>query len=195
MILLLATLAFADCDLDAAVAGVRDGGRREAYDCLIAAEDGGARLVRSLYENPGDVRLSRALAMWMLQRADKPFEPTHAGMLAPADLRFLADGVRARRGRKSPVPEHEAVFKQFDWYRPVDNYTDGRLKPGDREQIALLDRPVPGNQIAPSSEVEPASAGCDPTMGGTVGAQTAVPALLVALGIAGALWYLRRPSP
>jgi hypothetical protein len=116
-------------------------------------------------------------------------------MLAPADLRFLADGVRARRGRKSPVPEHEAVFKQFDWYRPVENYTDGRLKPGDREQIALLDRPVPGNQVLPSTEAAPAPAGCDPTMGGAVSAQTVVPALLLAFGIAGAAWYLRRPSP
>jgi hypothetical protein len=32
-------------------------------------------------------------------------------------------------------------------------------------------------------------------MGGAVSAQTVVPALLLAFGIAGAAWYLRRPSP
>lgn len=194
MILLLAGLALADCDLDSAVKGVRDGGKREAYDCLTASEGGGSRLVRSLYETPGDVRLSRALALWMLQRADAPFDPAQAGMLAPADLRFLSDGVRARRGRKSPVPEHEAVFKQFDWYKPVENYTDGRLKPGDREQIALLDRPVPTSQVLASTEAPAERAGWKLDLSGSGLAQTAVPVLLLAGGLAGAAWYLRRPN-
>lgn len=194
MMLLLAGIALAECDLDSAVRGVRDGGKREAYDCLTASEQGGSRLVRSLYENPGDVRLSRALALWMLQRADTPFDPIQAGMLAPADLRFLSDGVRARRGRKSPVPAHDAVFKQFEWYQPVDTYTDGRLRPGDREQIALLDRPVPTSQVTASTETPAAGGGWSVDLSGSSLAQTAVPVLLLAGGLAGAAWYLRRPN-
>ena len=90
MILLLVVLAMADCDLDTSVASVREGGKRQAYDCLIRADEGGSRLVRGLYETPADARLSRALALWMLQRADSPFDPLHAAQLVPADLRLLA---------------------------------------------------------------------------------------------------------
>ncbi len=182
MILLLASLAGAECSLDAAVAGVRDQGRRDSYDCLTADSAGGSRLVLALYETPADPRLSRALALWMLQRADQPFDPLHVVQLVPADLRFLADGVRARRGRQSPVPEHHAVFSQFAWYQPAPTYTDGRLKPGDREQVALLDRPLPTSSIAPPAE-EPDSRA----------AQAVVPVLLVLAGLGGAAWYLRRP--
>jgi hypothetical protein len=198
MILLLVVLAMADCDLDTSVASVREGGKRQAYDCLIRADEGGSRLVRGLYETPADARLSRALALWMLQRADSPFDPLHAAQLVPADLRLLADGARARRGRKSPVPEHDSVFNQFDWYKPVATYTDGRLRPGDREQIALLDRPLPASRVLAATEPPPAGASWISALSGADGsglAQTAVPVALLVLGLAGAGWYLRRPSP
>jgi hypothetical protein len=200
MITIVAALAYAACDVASAIPEVRDHGRREAYTCLMGAEEAASSLVRALFETPGDPRLSRALALWMLQRADTPFDPAHVERLAPADLRMLADGVRARRGRKSPVPEHDQVFTQFAWYRPVATYTDGRLKPGDREQIAMLDRPVPtSTAAAPPDPAAPGRAGdwwrALTERDGAALAQGAVPALLLLVGLGGAAWYVRRPAP
>ena len=139
--LLFATaLAQTPCNLDAALVEVREKGTFESYMCLSDADGGGAKIVGALTDTPAEPRLTRALAIWMLHRAETPFAVLHVETLTPADRRLLADGIRARRGRKSPVPDHDRVFTQFSWYKPVATYTDGRLKPGDAEQIALLDK-------------------------------------------------------
>lgn len=181
------------CNLDEAIVSVRDQGTFEGYMCLANAEEGPARITAALLETPAQPRLSRALAVWMLQRADRELDPLLIEQLSAADRRFLADGIRARRGRKSPVPEHDKAFAQFDWYAPVATYTDGRLKPGDKEKIAALDKPRPTAQIG----VAHVDAAEDANAGSTLSpelAQKLVPGALVVGGILGALWYLRRPK-
>lgn len=181
------------CNLDESIVSVRDHGTFEGYMCLAAAPEGAARITTALVETPSQPRLSRALAVWMLERPDAAFEPTHVEALSAADRRFLADGIRARRGRKSPVPEHDKAFAQFEWYAPVATYTDGRLKPGDKEKIASLDKPRATAQIGVAHIDAPA----DSTEGSVLSpelAQKLVPGALVVGGILGALWYLRRPK-
>jgi hypothetical protein len=130
------------CDLDAAVESVIEQGDRASYLCLAESEEGASRLQRALSEGDArDPRLTRAVAIWLLLHADQPFEPAMVALLSPADVRLLADGVKARRGRRSPVPEHAAVFGQFDWYKPFDHYTDERLLGIDRANLATLERP------------------------------------------------------
>ncbi|GDX79305.1 hypothetical protein LBMAG42_11160 [Deltaproteobacteria bacterium] len=186
-------LAQAACNLDEAIVSVREHGTFEGYMCLANAEESPARITAALLETPAQPRLSRALAVWMLQRADTAFDPAHIDTLSAADRRFLADGIRARRGRKSPVPEHDKAFAQFDWYAPVATYTDGRLKPGDKEKIASLDKPRATAQIGvahiDAAEDEAAGSAISPEL-----AQKLVPGALVVGGILGALWYLRRPK-
>jgi hypothetical protein len=192
-----ASVAFAqDCSVPAALDDVREHGSPAGYRCIIEADDAGTSVLTALLQYPGDPRLSRALAMWMLQRADTPFDPSYVEKLSPADKRLLADGVRARRGRPSPVPEHDAVFKQFAWYKPVPTYTDARLKPGDREQIALLDKARPISTIGEATApVAPPSLG-DRVRGWFTQDVTekGIPAVLVLAGAVGAAWYLRRPK-
>ncbi len=136
---LLGVALAANCALDEAVAEVRDGGDKAAYLCLVH-EGGGAAAAAAIGDGE-EPRLRRAIALWLLQRYDIPFDPALVTLLNPADVRLLADGIKARRGRKSPVPEHEAVFSQFDWYKPLDTYTDGRLRPVDRANLDALTRP------------------------------------------------------
>jgi len=149
--LLIGVALGADCVLDEAVAKVREGGERDAYLCLVY-DGGGAAAAAAAIGEGDEPRLRRAIALWLLDRYDIPFDPALVALLNPADVRLLADGIKARRGRKSPVPEHEAVFSQFDWYKPLDTYTDGRLRPVDRANLDALVRPP----------VEPAPAPAEP---------------------------------
>lgn len=181
------------CNLDESIVSVRDHGSFDGYMCLAAAREGAARITTALVETPAQPRLSRALAVWMLERPDADFDPTHIDTLSAADRRFLADGIRARRGRKSPVPEHDKAFAQFDWYAPVATYTDGRLKPGDKEKIASLDKPRATSQIGVAHIDAPADAAEGIVLSPDL-AQKLVPGALVVGGILGALWYLRRPK-
>lgn len=187
-------LALADCSLDSAVDDVREKGKKDAYDCLMESPEAGTRITRALLEYPSDPRLSRALALWMLQRADTPFDPVHVGKLSADDKRLLADGVRARRGRKSPVPQHEAVFRQFDWYQPVATYTDGRLKPGDKEQIALLNAREPRSTVLEPPAAEPTITERLAALFSEENLAKIIPGTLVVIGLIGVGAWVRRPK-
>ncbi len=196
ILLLVATIGLAEvpCDIRIAMDDVRERGKREAYDCLMAQDEAGTKLVVELLHYPSDPRLSRALTLWMLPRADKPFDPVHVAKLSADDKRLLVDGIRARRGRKSPVPQHEGVFRQFDWYKPVATFTDGRLQPGDKEQIALLNaRDTRGSVI----ETPPVALSLVDRIKAWFSAgalETLVPAGLVLVGVVLAALWLRRPK-
>jgi hypothetical protein len=142
--MILVAMAFAaDCDAVAAVSTLKASGKREAYDCVRSAESAKEPLINAIIADPTNVRLTRAMALWLLERGDAAWDPTIVVRLPAADRRLLGDGVRARRGRKTPSPEHEAVFSQLDWYHPVSSYTDAKLTPVDRANIALADKPPP----------------------------------------------------
>jgi hypothetical protein len=128
--------------------------RREAdenaYVCLAQSDEARDPLVLAIAADPGQVRLTRALALWLLERSDAPMDADLVRSLSADDRRFLADGIRARRGRRSPASGHDRVFARFDWYQPDENWTPARLTAVDRDNIALCDRPPP---VAPA-EVE-----------------------------------------
>lgn len=145
MILLAFALAVAaECKTADAIALLPAGGEREDYYCLADAEEGKQLLLAALADEnlEGRERLQRALALWLLERTDRPMDPAVVAQLSPADRRLLADGIRARRGRPSPAPAHAQVFEQFAWYTPVANYTDAKLRPIDRENLLVVDPPV-----------------------------------------------------
>ena len=75
----------------------------------------------------------------MLERADRPFDAYEVRLLSADDRRLVADGIRARSGRASPVPEHDRVFAKLDWYHPLKGWTEARLTDVDRENIAMVD--------------------------------------------------------
>lgn len=219
--LLLFRALAADCDVDAALVTLAtpDAGLLDAYLCLASADAAGDRLEQALAPPVAEAgapevassegsaglaagtgddathhRQARALALWMLQRTDQLFEVEQLRRLTPADRRLLADGVRARRGRKSPSPEHHAIFQKFDWYKPVPGYTDGRLTALDRGNISLADRPPEPPRPPPPAAEEPTKAeavvptevvketplcGCDGTGGAGLGAL----AVLLAAGM------------
>ncbi len=187
-------LAFADCDPATAAAEVRAEGKKAAYDCLIERTDGADVLVTALAETPTDGRLSRALALWMLHRADTPFDPAQVALLNGDDKRLLGDGVRARRGRKSPVPAHHAVFEQFAWYQPVATYTDGRLRPGDKEQIARLNTRESRSSVVEPDAPEADGVGRLRAWFEANGLSTILPAAVALVGVLGAVAWVRKPK-
>jgi hypothetical protein len=153
MILAVAS-AFA-CDVAAAVDTLKASGKRDAYDCARVSDEARAPLVAAIIADPTNTRLTRALALWLLERADTPWDPDLVTRLPAADRRLLADGVRARRGRATPAPDHARVFEQLPWYHPVPSYNDGKLTPTDMQNIRLADAPPPL-----SAPPEPAACGC-----------------------------------
>jgi hypothetical protein len=151
-------LAAHACDLPASVALLQTVGDKDAYLC-VAAESGGAEAVTAALDamvGPPETladargRYTRAIALWLLQRTDTTWDPALVRRLSADDRRLLADGVYARRGRASPAPAHDTVFKNLSWYAPDPNYTDGKLSAADREKIALADKPPP----APATAVD-----------------------------------------
>lgn len=213
MIWLLST-AFA-CDPEAAM-GTLAGGPgelKDAYFCVMESERGRDLLVAAIdaapapsnepivVSAPGDpvptandadmatARANRGLALWLLHRADAPWDPALVRRLPAKDRRLLSDGVRARRGRTSPAPEHAKVFAQFSWYRPEVGYTESRLSPGDLANILLADRPpAPAPAPVPIADApvvevaagESALCGCGAS-GGRVGWWGAIAALTLAV--------------
>lgn len=157
-LLTLISLAFADvpaCDPIAAVEQVR-AGAREGYECVVTHSAGRAAILAGLdAQGEHPERLTRALALNLLTQVDGAFAVEDVRRLSPADRRLLADGVRARRGRASPVPAHAEVFAQWDWYTPASTYADGRLSAVDRANIALADAPPPAPEPV-AGEAEPA---------------------------------------
>jgi uncharacterized protein (TIGR03382 family) len=131
-------------------------GDETSYKCLIQTDGFDKDLVKVIQEaqegDPALPRYTRALALYLAARSDRPFNPEHVRLLNPADRRLLADGVRAHRGRKSPSPEHDAVFQKQIWYSPRPGYTDNQLSEVEKANIALADNP---NSVPTPPPVEP----------------------------------------
>jgi MYXO-CTERM domain-containing protein len=154
MFLFAAWASAADCDPAAALATLPSRGSKEDYLCVSKAETGKDLLVTEMLKDPAadHARLTRALVLWLLERTDRPMDPAVVARLSPADRRLLADGIRARRGRASPAPEHAAVFANLTWYEPIPGYNDARLRPIDRENLLVVDPPVHPAAPDPSDE-------------------------------------------
>lgn len=140
-----------DGDPDAWITRLRAEADRQTYLCLALADDAHDPLLAAaqaaLADRGNDAgednRLTRALAVHLLQRLDRALTEDEVRALNAADRRLLSDGVRAWRGRRTPSAEHERVFSQFAWYQPVDGYNNGLLTDQDRANIRLLDDPPP----------------------------------------------------
>ncbi len=152
--LLLIALAF-PCDPQGAADTLVANPDRDHYLCLARSPQGADAIVAELAGAGADPRgaeaiprLQRALALWMLERADEPMDPELLARIGVSDRRLLEDGIHARRGRPSPAPAHASVFAQFG-YVSDPKYTDGRLRPVDRENLALL-RSAPVVAAAPA---------------------------------------------
>jgi MYXO-CTERM domain-containing protein len=156
MLLLSVSLAAAEsCSepLEVYLSAVQAEGEPGSYLCLIDRDDAGAVLLEQATagENP---RIRRALAVHWIHRLDAPLPPEVVRALSASDRRLMADAVHARRGRKSPVPEHDAVFAQFDWYRPDEHFTNRLLTELDRANLSTINNPPP----EPEPEPEPTAA-------------------------------------
>ena len=158
----LAARADGDCDGDVAdyLAEVQARGAEPAYLCLAARDDAGPALLAAAQaigpETEHPARVSRALALHLMQRLDRPLTHDEARALPAVDRRLLRDAVQARRGRPSPVPEHEALFRKFSWYRPDSSWSKSSLSALDRQNMALLDAP-PKAPKAPKGEGDEAA--------------------------------------
>jgi hypothetical protein len=143
---LAAPAAATDCgdSLESLAAEVVDHSREAAYLCLAGRDDAGPFLVDQITAQQGgevDPQLTRALALHLLQRLDRPVTAEESRALSGADRRFLRDGVHARRGRQSPIPMNHKVFGKFDWYQPDPGYNPGRLSELDQANLLMIDRP------------------------------------------------------
>lgn len=130
---------------------LEEAGLRHTYDCLAENDEALAPLLVRIEAKPDQKRLTRALAVWRMQRLDQVMTDEESRSYNAADRRLLNDAVKANKGRKSAVPEHLAVFEKMSWYAPSDTYTDGRLDDTDRRNLALLREPAP----LPDPEPEP----------------------------------------
>jgi MYXO-CTERM domain-containing protein len=158
---------------------VRTKGEEHAYLCLAADEEADTALLQALAadadtKSGSHRRMQRALAIHVMQRLDQPADVVALRALNAADRRLLRDAVHARRGRKSPVPEHAAVFEKFDWYQPNRRFTNRSLTALDQENLVIIDKPprapkpeadAPAIEAVPtvpahSPEAAPASEGC-----------------------------------
>ena len=181
----LALAAAPECDVDAAVVAVRDEGAPAAYLCLAGADAGDDVLRTAIVENEGNTpRLSRALALWLLSHADIAFPAEDVAVLAPADERLLADGIKARRGRRSPVPEHAAVFEQFAWYAPSATYTDAALRSVDQANLRAM--------VGAPSAVPAQATAVSPAQNQAALAGFLVPTLVVAVFLVGGAFAFSR---
>ena len=127
--------------VDDYVEAVATGGKKEAYFCLAALDDAKAVLVANLETRTEGqhTRVSRALAVHLLQRLDQPLQADDVRPLEAVDKRLLRDGIYSHRGRETPAEEHAKVFEQFDWYKPAARFNNGKLTELDRQNIDLLD--------------------------------------------------------
>lgn len=164
MLLALLIASARACDLGASVAALKDTGGKDDYLCVAADPGAATALVAALDALSGpteeidgpQARYTRAITLWLLQQ-DVGWDAALVRRLSADDRRLLSDGVRARRGRASPSPAHDAIFKNLPWYKPDAGYTDGRLSADDRSKIALADNPPPvPAPVAKVNEVEEA---------------------------------------
>lgn len=146
-----------------AVARLHTAGDKDAYDCVMNSEGADLLLLAALTPLPpydpeasdsARNRLTRALALYGIARMDQPLSADLVRAVNPADRRLMRDAVHARKGRKSPSAAHEAVFVQFGWYTPDPKYTDGRLTPVDKANVALIDKPPPPPEPVVESAAE-----------------------------------------
>jgi len=160
--LMLAVALGGDCPVsfDARVSLLLGEGLRDHYLCVVEADDSERQLVS--YMGPtwkeSAAPLRRALVFVLLNTTNRLWNPKHVLLLSPADRRLLADGVKARKGRKSPSVEHHAIFNQWQWYRPIPSYTDNRMSQTDRINVGMADNPE--EFIPKSIEAKPTSSGC-----------------------------------
>ncbi len=180
------------------LATLQQGPDLDAYLCLAHTDDAHAPLLAAA-TTPGDDenianRLTRALAVHLILRLDRPLTGEELRPLNAADRRLLRDAVYARKGRRTPSPDHALVFERFDWYQPDDRYTNGRLDDTDRANLALIDSPPeePAEEEAQPTAAEavaqaqPADAVPQGMCGCATGSAAAGwPAALVLLGLVG----------
>jgi len=144
--------------LDAYMSAVATGGKRDAYLCLAALDPAQEALISRLSDealvDSSRSRISRALAIHLLQRLDTAISVEAVRVLEPAERNLVRDGIHANRGRRTASEEHHTVFEQFDWYSPVDNYSNRLLQDVDMANIAMLDDPPP----EPVEEAPPTAA-------------------------------------
>lgn len=195
MIVLLSVAFAQDCPpAPEALQSLRADPTPETYRCAIAL--GPEALVDAAAEPlPHPERVTRALAVHRLENLDEAITPEEAWTYRPADVRLVADGIHAHRGRKSPSEAHLVVFDQMDWYVPNPQYTDALLTDTDRANIEMLKNPpVPTEEpsaadaMASSEGAPEKSVGC----GCAVGA-TGLPALSALAGLM--LWRRRGRAP
>ncbi|NOY27966.1 MAG: YARHG domain-containing protein [Oligoflexia bacterium] len=126
------------------------GANRDAYLCLAGSDEAAAMLLQAASAtDPAAAgadanvahRLTRALALHIILRLDRPVSAQQSRALNSADRRLVSDAIRARRGRRTPSADHAAVFEQFEWYQPDDHYNNGQLTKLDRANIAMIDHP------------------------------------------------------
>lgn len=145
---------------------VRERASRSAYLCLARRDDAEPALLKAIAEGtdasssrvPGKASVTRALAIHLIFRLDRALTAEEVRALSPADVRLVRDAVYARRGRRSPAPDHDKVFSQFAWYAPDDGYTDARLTDLDRANLAMLDHPPKPDAGEPAAAAMPGNA-------------------------------------
>jgi uncharacterized protein (TIGR03382 family) len=181
--------------LDESILLLRTEGSPLGYECTLAADGAREALIEASVEGEFRERVTRALAVLRLRELDEAIEPAEARAFQPADVRLLNDGIHAHRGRKSPAPEHEAVFEKMDWYQPNPQFTNGLLTDQDKANIEILKNPPPAS-LAPSAADAMASAdeALDPGPRGPCSCSSAGSALPL-LGLIGLLILARRADP
>lgn len=143
------------CDPLVSLENLRSSAQQQDYLCVAKAPEAGWIAAAVDGEMDPDLRrrLSRALGLWLLQRADMSMDPALLQRLNPADRRLLEDGIHARRGRPTPAAEHRKVFENLSMPAPDPRYTDGRLHPVDLENLKKL-RVAPSQAEALAAPVE-----------------------------------------
>jgi hypothetical protein len=114
----------------------------DALATCVARDAEAPTLLRAALDGqPGHAGLSRALALSLLAQPELAWTAEDVAHLTPGDKRLAGDGLRARRGRATPVLEHARTFARAGWYRPVPNWTPALLTDVDRTNIRLLESP------------------------------------------------------
>ena len=99
---------------DETVAQLVQRGDVQAYGCAVAWSGDDQAFVEQIRKGDerANPRLRRTLLFRLLDKHDKAWDAEIVALLSAADRRMLADGVRARRGRKSPSELHHQIFLQ-----------------------------------------------------------------------------------
>lgn len=130
-------------------------GLKHAYDCVAANDAALPDLLERIDAEPERETLTRALAVWRMHRLDEGITDEESRAYQGGDRRLLSDAIKAHRGRKSMVPANEQIFEEMGWYKPIDQYTDGRLTEVDRANIALIITPAVKPEPPPAAALEP----------------------------------------